>query len=164
MAQKLFMNVCLFGFLTSSSATRPYRGRVPRLTSDNFTVLPHTRQWGDYNFCLSRSLTQPVWTRWPQWESNPGPRHQESGALPSELPPPPLFLYYWHIKQKRENRISTNYGMTLDLILIKILNQYKYTNEILQNIRISRERHTSHTTNPTIACININEDKEGETK
>ena len=30
------MLVCLFGFLTSSSTTRLYRGRVPRLKSDNF--------------------------------------------------------------------------------------------------------------------------------
>ena len=34
--------VCLFGFLTSSSATRLYRGGVSRLTSDNFTCC-HTR-------------------------------------------------------------------------------------------------------------------------
>ena len=37
--------VCLFGFLTSSSATRLYRGWVSRLTSDNFT--PHMRQSGE---------------------------------------------------------------------------------------------------------------------
>ena len=30
-----------------SSATRLYRGRVPSLTSDNFFVLPHTRQSGE---------------------------------------------------------------------------------------------------------------------
>ena len=28
--------VCLFGFLTSSSATRLFRGRAPRLTPDNY--------------------------------------------------------------------------------------------------------------------------------
>ena len=39
-ARDLF--VCLFAFLTSSSTTRLYRGRVPRLTSDNFTCC-HTR-------------------------------------------------------------------------------------------------------------------------
>ena len=33
---------CLFGFLTSSSTTRLYSGRVPKLTSDNFTCC-HTR-------------------------------------------------------------------------------------------------------------------------
>ena len=39
--------VWLIGFLTSSSATRLYRGRVPRLTSDNFKC-SHTRDraWG----------------------------------------------------------------------------------------------------------------------
>ena len=53
--------VCLFGwlvgFLTSSSTTRLYRGRVLRLTSDNFTVLPHTRERerGDHDFYLSLS-------------------------------------------------------------------------------------------------------------
>ena len=36
------MFVCLFGFLPSSSITRLYRGRVPRLTFDNFTCC-HTR-------------------------------------------------------------------------------------------------------------------------
>ena len=33
--------------------------------------------------------TQPVGSRWPQRESNPGPPHQESHALPTELPRPP---------------------------------------------------------------------------
>ena len=38
---------CLVGFLTSSSTTRLYRGRVPRLTSDNITCC-RTRDgaWG----------------------------------------------------------------------------------------------------------------------
>ena len=56
-----FVLFCLFGwlvgFLMSSSTIRLYRGRVPRLTSDNFTRC-HT--WdrgpgGDHDFCLSRS-------------------------------------------------------------------------------------------------------------
>ena len=33
--------------------------------------------------------TQPVGSGRPQRESNPGPPHQESRALPAELPPPP---------------------------------------------------------------------------
>ena len=33
--------------------------------------------------------TQPVESGRPQWESNPGPPHQESRALPTELPCPP---------------------------------------------------------------------------
>ena len=40
--QHVIRFVCLVGFLTSSSASRLYRGRVPRLTSDNFTCC-HTR-------------------------------------------------------------------------------------------------------------------------
>ena len=32
--------------------------------------------------------TQPVGSGWPQRGSNPGPPHQESRALPTELPPP----------------------------------------------------------------------------
>ena len=47
--------LCLIGFLTSLSTTRLYPGRAPRLTSDKFYVLPHTRQLGDRDFCLSRS-------------------------------------------------------------------------------------------------------------
>ena len=37
--------------------------------------------------------TQPVGSGRPQRESNPGPPHQESRALPTELPPPPLPLW-----------------------------------------------------------------------
>ena len=33
--------------------------------------------------------TQPVGSGRSQRESNPGPPHQESRALPTELPPPP---------------------------------------------------------------------------
>ena len=43
----------MFGFLTSSSATGLYRGRVPRLTPGNFTCC-HTRD-RDHDFCLSQS-------------------------------------------------------------------------------------------------------------
>ena len=32
------------------------------------------------------TLTQPVESGWPQRESNPGLPHQESSALPTELP------------------------------------------------------------------------------
>ena len=92
--------VCLFGwlvgFLTSSSTTRLYRGQVPRLTSDNFTCC-HTRdRVGETMTSVSvghiiLTLTQPVGNERPQRVSNPGPPHQESRALPSELPRP-LFV------------------------------------------------------------------------
>ena len=41
------LHFCLLGFLTSSSTTRLYHGRVPRLTSDNFTCCQNTRQSGE---------------------------------------------------------------------------------------------------------------------
>ena len=44
--------VCLFGFLTSSSTTRLYRGRAPR--QERLTIL-HETELGDHDFCLSRS-------------------------------------------------------------------------------------------------------------
>ena len=46
--------ICFSGFLTSSSATRLYRGRVPRLTPDNFTCSHTETERGD------RLLSQPV--------------------------------------------------------------------------------------------------------
>ena len=48
--------VCLVGFLTSSSTTRLYRGRVPR--QERLTILrpaTHATELGDHDFCLSRS-------------------------------------------------------------------------------------------------------------
>ena len=48
--------VCLVGFLTSSSTTRLYRGRIPR--QERLTILraaTHETELGDHDFCLSRS-------------------------------------------------------------------------------------------------------------
>ena len=48
--------VCLFGFLTSSSTTRLYRGRAPR--QERLTILraaTHETDLGDHDFHLSRS-------------------------------------------------------------------------------------------------------------
>ena len=48
--------VCSFGFLTSSSTTRLYRGRAPR--QERLTILraaTHETELGDHDFCLSRS-------------------------------------------------------------------------------------------------------------
>ena len=47
-------DVCLFGFLTSSSATRLYRQWVPRLTSGNFTCCHMETERRDHGFCLSQ--------------------------------------------------------------------------------------------------------------
>ena len=49
------VEVRLVGFLTSSSTTKLYRGRVPRLSSDNFRAATHETEWRDHDFCLSRS-------------------------------------------------------------------------------------------------------------
>ena len=86
--------VWLVGFLTSSSTTRLYRGRAPRQSVWQFYVLPHMRQSWETMTSVSAghiilTSTQPVGSGRPQRESNPGPPHQESRALPTELPHPP---------------------------------------------------------------------------
>ena len=51
-----FCLFCLFGFLTSSSTTRLYRGRASR--QERLTILraaTHETELGDHDFCLSRS-------------------------------------------------------------------------------------------------------------
>ena len=87
----------LFGFLTSSSTTRLYCGRAPRESVWQFYVLPHMRQSSETTTYVSAghiilTPTQPVGSGRPQRESNPGPHHQESCALPTKLPRPPLQL------------------------------------------------------------------------
>ena len=81
------------GFLTPSSTTRLYRGRAPRQSVWQFYVLPHMRQsWETMTFVSAGHIiltpTQPVGSGWPQRDSNPGPPHQESRALPTELTRP----------------------------------------------------------------------------
>ena len=51
-----FCGFGLFGFLTSSSTTRLYPGRVPRLTYDNFTCC-HTRDRAGRPWLLSQPVT-----------------------------------------------------------------------------------------------------------
>ena len=86
--------VCLFGFLTSSSTTRLYRGRAPRQSVWQFYVLPHMRQSWETMTSISAghiilTPTQPVGSGRPQQGSNPGPPDQESRTLPTELLRPP---------------------------------------------------------------------------
>ena len=57
-------------------------------------MLPHETERGDHDFCPSRSHytetpTQPVGSGWPQRESCPRSPHQESRALPTEIPRTP---------------------------------------------------------------------------
>ena len=94
--------VCLVGFLTFSTTTRLYRRRTPRQSVWQFYVLPHTRQSGETLTSVSAGHiilipTQPVGSGRPQRESNPGPPHQESRALPTELPRP-QFMWCQHLK------------------------------------------------------------------
>ena len=86
----LWFCFCLFGFLTSSSTTRLYRGRAPRQSVWQFYVLPHMRQsWetmtSDSAGHIILTPTQPVGSGRPEWESNPEPPHQKSRILPTEL-------------------------------------------------------------------------------
>ena len=81
----------LFGFLTSSSTTRLYRGRVPRLTSGNFTRRSEDTMTSVSAGQIILTPTQPVGSGRPQRESNPRPSHQESRALSTELPRPPRY-------------------------------------------------------------------------
>ena len=90
------MFVCLVGFLTSSSTTRLYRRRAPRQSVWQFYVLSHMRQSFETVTSVSAghiiltSPTQPVGSGRPQWQSNPGPPHQELRALPTDLSRPPM--------------------------------------------------------------------------
>ena len=78
----------------SFSTTRLYCRRAPRQSVWQFYMLPHMRQSWETMTSVSAghiilTPTQPVGGGQPQRESNPGPPHQESRALPTELQPPP---------------------------------------------------------------------------
>ena len=84
--------VCLVRFLTSTSASRLSRGRVPRLVSDNFTCC-HTERargggggGGGHDFCLNRSPTQRVGSGRSEPGSNQQPSYEKSYALLTEQP------------------------------------------------------------------------------
>ena len=92
------MFVCLFGFLTSSSTTRLYRGRAPR--QERLTILraaTHETELGDHDFCLSRSHytdTDPTCRERAATAgiepgtSSPGVA-RSTAELPRPPPPPP---------------------------------------------------------------------------
>ena len=86
--------VCLFGFLTSSSTTRLYRGRAPR--QERLTILraaTHETGLGDHDFCLSRSHytdTDPTCReRAATAGIEPGTSSPGVARSTAELPPPP---------------------------------------------------------------------------
>ena len=89
------MFVCLFGFLTSSSTTRLYRGRAPR--QERLTILraaTHETELGDHDFCLSRSHytdTDPTCReRAATAGIEPGTSSPRVARSTAELPRPPL--------------------------------------------------------------------------
>ena len=86
--------VCLFGFLTSSSTTRLYRGRAPR--QERLTILraaTHETELGDHDFCLNRSHYTDTDPTCREREATAGiePGTSSPGVARStaELPPPP---------------------------------------------------------------------------
>ena len=83
--------VCLFGFLTSSSTTRLYRGRAPR--QERLTILraaTHETELGDHDFCLSRShYTDTDPQRAATAGIEPGTSSPGVARSTAELPPPP---------------------------------------------------------------------------
>ena len=89
MKKKSVKPVCLFGW---SQRPRQLLGHIADGPQDNCTCC-HT--WDSWETMTSVSAghiiltpTQPVGSGQPQRESNPGPPHQESRALPIELPRP----------------------------------------------------------------------------
>ena len=92
---ELGLLVCLFGFLTSSSTTRLYRGRAPR--QEHLTILraaTHETELGDHDFCLSRSHytdTDPTCReRAATAGIEPGTSSPGVARSTAELPRPPL--------------------------------------------------------------------------
>ena len=91
--------VCLFGFLTSSSTTRLYRGRAPR--QERLTILraaTHETELGDHDFCLSRSHytdTDPTCReRAATAGIEPGTSSPGVARSTAELPRPPRVWQY----------------------------------------------------------------------
>ena len=89
--------VCLFGFLTSSSTTRLYRGRAPR--QERLTILraaTHETELGDHDFCLSRSHytdTDPTCReRAATAGIEPGTSSPGVARSTAELPRPPITI------------------------------------------------------------------------
>ena len=94
-SRELFLFVCLFGFLTSSSTTRLYRGRVPR--QERLTIVraaTHETELGDHDFCLSRSHytdTDPTCReRAATAGIEPGTSSPGVARSTAELPRPPI--------------------------------------------------------------------------
>ena len=79
--------------------------------------------------------TQPVGSGRTQRVSNPRPRHQESRALPTELPPPPLEDVADTADNGRDDKDKINNndggGDQGDELILVILNFTVYSNKLL---------------------------------
>ena len=100
--------VCLFGFLTSSSTTRLYRGRAPR--QERLTILraaTHETELGDHDFCLSRSHytdTDPTCReRAATAGIEPGTSSPGVARSTAELPRPPQFPKSKYTRNKKHS-------------------------------------------------------------
>ena len=93
--------VCLFGFLTSSSTTRLYRGRAPR--QERLPILraaTHETELGDHAFCLSRS-------HYTDTDPTCRERAATAGIEPGTSSPGVLFLWSLCVEQKKSNSVRT---------------------------------------------------------
>ena len=98
------MFVCLFGFLTSSSTTRLYRGRAPR--QERLTILraaTHETELGDHDFCLSRSHYTDTDPTCREWAATAG---IEPGTSSMLFSPEILYIYiYIYILGMANNKV-----------------------------------------------------------
>ena len=85
-----------FGILTSSSTTRPYRGRAPRQSVWQFYVLLHTRQsWETHDFCLS-------WSHYTDTDPTSRERAATAGIEPGTSSPGAARFTDWATAPRRK--------------------------------------------------------------
>ena len=82
--------------------------------------------------------TQPVGSGRPQRESNLGPPHQESRALPTELPRPPKFVHQepQKVGHKKIGSMLLTSRTTANKKNIQAINTNWYTNQCLRKKKI----------------------------
>ena len=123
--------VCLFGFLTSSSTTRLYRGRA--LRQERLTILraaTHETELGDHDFCLSRSHytdTDPTCReRAATAGIEPGTSSPGVARSTAELPRPPIIVRPFQeiatldkLKRSKENKWPGTFLLWKFMLLIR---------------------------------------------
>ena len=77
--------------------------------------------------------TQPVESGWPHRESNPGPLYQESRALTTELPRPP-------IERQKETQRETEREREKESDIHTNIDSDRHTQTELMNRKRERER------------------------